>query len=210
MTRVLLVDDHEVLRDGVKRIFDQNGPPATFGDAASAAEAIQLAALQDWDLIILDVSLNGRSGLDLLKELKQLRPRTPVLMLSMHSEAQYAQRAFKSGAAGYITKDSSRSELARAIHVVLQGHKYVSPQLADALLLHIEKETIGGPHELLSVREFEVLRLIASGKRVSEIAGILAVSDKTVSTYRARLLEKMGLRTNSELTRYAFAHGLIE
>jgi two-component system invasion response regulator UvrY len=210
LTRVLLIDDHEVLRDGVKRIFDQNGPSATFGDAATAAEAVRLAAEQDWDLVILDVSLRGRSGLDVLRELKQLRPRTPVLMLSMHSEAQYARRAFKSGAAGYITKDSSRSELARAIRIVLQGHKYVSPQLADALVLHLEKETSGGPHELLSVREFEVLRLIASGNTVSEIAAILGVSDKTISTYRARLLEKMGLRTNAGLTRYAFANGLIE
>jgi DNA-binding NarL/FixJ family response regulator len=210
VTRVLLVDDHEVLRDGVKRIFDQNGQPATFGDAATAAEAVQLAAEQDWDLVILDVSLQGRSGLDVLKELKQLQPRTPVLMLSMHSEAQYARRAFKSGAAGYITKDSSRSELSRAIHIVLQGHKYVSLQLADALVMHLEKETNGGPHELLSVREFEVLRLIASGKTVSEIAAILGVSDKTISTYRARLLEKMGLRTNAELTHYAFANRLME
>lgn len=210
MTRVLLVDDHEVLRDGVKRIFDQHGPPATFGDAATAAEAVHLAAEQDWDLIVLDISLRGRSGLDVLRDLKQLRPLTPILMLSMHSEAQYARRAFKSGAAGYITKDSSRGELARAIHIVLRGHKYVSPQLADALVQHLEKETGGGPHELLSVREFEVLRLIASGKTVSEIAAMLRVSDKTISTYRARILEKMDLKTNAEITRYAFANGLVE
>jgi len=210
LTRVLLVDDHEVLREGVKRIFDQSGRPVTFGDAPTAAEAVRLAAEQDWDLVILDVSLQGRSGLDVLKELKQLRPRTPIMMLSMHSEAQYARRAFQSGVAGYITKDSSRSELARAIQVVLQGHKYVSPQLADALVSHLEKETSGAPHELLSVREFEVLRLIASGKTVSETAAMLGVSDKTISTYRARILDKMGLRTNAELIRYAFANGLIE
>jgi len=210
MRKVLIVDDHEVVRDGVKRLLEEQPGAITCGEAGTPEEAIGSALASDWDAVVLDLSFAGRSGLEVLKELKHIRPRLPVLVLTMHSEEQYARRAFKSGAAGYITKDSSRSELARAIHTVLQGHKYVSPQLADALVLHLEKETSGGPHELLSAREFEVLRLIASGKTVSEIAAILGVSDKTISTFRARLLEKMGLRTNAELTRYAFANGLIE
>ena len=210
MTRVLLVDDHEVLREGIKKIFDQRGQEMVFGEAGTADDALRLAAEHDWDITILDITLKGRSGLDILRELKQLRPRTPVLILTMHSEEQYARLAFRGGASGYITKDSSRVELAHAIQVVLQGHKYVSPTLADVLVTHLRNTHDGAPHELLSEREFEVLRLIASGKTVTEIAVVLGVSDKTISTYRARVLEKMGLKTNAEITRYAFANRLID
>lgn len=167
-------------------------------------------AEQNWDVVILDLSLGGRNGLDALKELKQLRPRLPVLILTMHSEEQYARRAFRAGASGFITKDSPRTELVKAINRVAEGGRYVSPELADQLVVDLQRGTAGLPHEDLSDREFEVLRLIASGKTVREIAEILSLSDKTVSTYRARLLEKMGMKSNAEITRYAIQERLVE
>jgi len=210
MTRILIVDDHEVVRDGVKRIFEE--PPGTtaFGDASTFSEALQLISEHDWDIVVLDLSLGSRSGLDLLKQLKQVRPRIPVLILSMHSEEQYARRAFKAGAAGYITKDSSRAELSKAIDKVIRGGKYVSPGVAEKLVTRLERGAEAAPHDALSDREFQVLDLIASGKTVGEIAELLMLSDKTISTYRARILEKMGMKTNAELTRYAIQHRLLE
>jgi two-component system, NarL family, invasion response regulator UvrY len=208
--RILIIDDHEVVRDGVKRIFDEQPGTTEFGDASTASEALQVASQQTWDIVVLDLSLGGRSGLDLLKELKQIQPRIPVLILSMHSEEQYARRAFKAGAAGYITKDSSRAELSRAIDKVMKGGKYVSPLLAEKLITYLEKGADRAPQDALSDREFEVMRLIASGKTVSEIAELLALSDKTISTYRARILEKMRMKTNAELTHYVIQNRLLE
>jgi DNA-binding NarL/FixJ family response regulator len=159
---------------------------------------------------VLDISLGGRNGLELLKELKQIRPKLPVLILSMHSEEQYALRAFKAGAAGYLTKDSSRAELVNAVNKVIEGRRYVSPSLAEKMVFDIQRDTDSPLHESLSDREFEVMRLIASGKTVGEIAEILSLSDKTISTYRARLLEKMEMRTNAELTHYAIKNKLVD
>ena len=211
MRRILVVDDHEVVRDGVKRIFEEQPGTTAFGDASTAWEALQLISEDDWDIVVLDLSLGGgRSGLDLLKELKQVRPRIPVLILSMHSEEQYARRAFKAGAAGYITKDSSRAELSKAIDKVIKGGKYVSPVLAEKLVTYLEKGADAAPHDTLSDREFQVMRLIASGKTVSEIAELLTLSDKTISTYRARILEKMAMKTNAELTHYVIQNRLLE
>jgi DNA-binding NarL/FixJ family response regulator len=209
MTRILIVDDHEVLRDGVKRVFDQQ-PGTIFGEASTVQQALSLVREQDWDVVVLDISLGDRSGLEVLKELKQLRPRLPTLILSMHSEKQYARRAFKAGAAGYITKDSSRAELLKAINKVAEGGRYVSHALAEELVISLERGSDRPPHEMLSDREFEVMRLIASGKTVSEIALTLSLSDSTISTYRARILEKMGMRTNAELTHYAIQNGLVD
>lgn len=210
MRRILIVDDHEVVRDGVKRLFEEQPGTTAFGDASTASEALKVISEHDWDIVILDLSLGGRSGLDLLKELKQVRPRVPVLILSMHSEEQYARRAFKAGAAGYITKDSSGAELSKAIDKVIKGGKYVSPVLAEKLVTYLEKGTDAAPQDALSDREFQVMRLIASGKTVSEIAQLLTLSDKTISTYRARVLEKMAMKTNAELTRYAIQNGLVD
>lgn len=211
MTRkILIVDDHEVLRDGVKRIFDKQPGSAAFGEAGNAQEALNLVREQDWDVVVLDLSLGSRNGLDVLKELKQIRPKLPVLILSMHSEQQFARRAFKAGAAGYITKDSSRAELMRAINKVINGEMYVSPGLAEKLVADLERGTDRPPHEILSDREFEVLGLIGSGKTVSEIAEILSLSVGTISTYRMRILDKMGMKTNAELTHYAIRNELIE
>ncbi len=191
MKKILIIDDHEIVRDGLKKIVNEQSENITFGEASTAPEALRLVAEQDWD------------------KLKQIRPGLPVLILSMHSEEQYARRAFKAGAAGYITKDSPRAELLNAINKVAEGRKYVSRALAEELVIDLERGSDRPPHETLSDREFEVMRLIASGKTVGEIAVLLSLSDNTISTYRARLLEKMKMRTNAELTHYAILNGLV-
>jgi two-component system, NarL family, invasion response regulator UvrY len=210
MKRILIIDDHSVVRDGVKKIFDEQPGAVVFGEASTGIEALQLAREHDRDLAVLDLSLGNQSGLDVLKELKQVRPRLPVLILSMHSEEQYARRAFKAGASGYITKDSSRAELAKAVNQVASGVRYITSALAERLVFDLGRGSDGPPHEILSDREFEVMRLIASGKTVTEIAALVSLSDKTISTYRARLLEKMGMNTNAELTRYSIQNKLVD
>jgi len=207
MHRILTIDDHEVVREGVKGLF----PPdvAEFGEARSGPEALNVIRENEWDLAILDISLGGRSGLDVLKEIKSMRPKLPVLMLSMHAEDQYAMRAFKAGASGYISKASSRDELREAVLKVIKGGRYVSPSMAERMIFDLS--TSEKPlHETLSDRELEVLCLIASGKTVGEIAESLSLSDKTISTYRRRILDKMQLNTNAELTHYAIRNGLVE
>lgn len=209
MLRVLIVDDHAVVRDGVKNALEEKARTNSFGEASTPSEALELARKQDWDIVVLDLGLGGRSGLEVLKELKQIHPKLPVLILSMHSEEQYARRAFKAGAAGYITKDSPRLELVKAINKVAEGGKYISPALAEKLVFDLERGTDRPPHETLSDREFEVMSLIASGKTVGEIAELLSLSDKTISTYRARILEKMGMKTNAEIIHYAIQNNLV-
>jgi len=210
MIKILIVDDHEVVRDGVKKIFDKQPGIAAFGEAGTAHEALTLAREEEWDVAVLDLSLGGRNGLEVLKELKQIRPRLPVLILSMHSEEQYARRAFRAGAAGYVTKGSSRVELANAVEKVMRGGKYVTPALAEKLVLSLDRDSQLSRHETLSDREFEVMCLIASGKTVGEIAELLTLSNKTISTYRARILEKMEMKTNAELTYYAIHNHLVD
>jgi len=210
MRRVLIVDDHEVVRDGVKKLLEEQPGPIAWGEAGTPEEAIRRALASDWDAVVLDLSFSGKSGLEVLKELKQIRPRLPVLVLTMHSEEQYARRAFKAGAAGFITKDSPRAELSKAIQKVMEGGKYLSPALAENLIIDLERGIDRPPDETLSDREFQVMRLIASGKTLSEIADLLSLSDKTISTYRARLMEKMRMRTNAELTHYAIQNKLVD
>ena len=210
MIKILIVDDHEIVRDGVKKIFEKEPGTAAFGEAGTAQEALTLAREEEWDVAVLDLSLGGRSGLEVLKELKQIRPRLPVLILSMHSEEQYARRAFRAGAAGYVTKDSPRAELAQAIDKVMKGGKYVTPALAEKLVDSLDRNSQLSRHETLSDREFEVMRLIASGKTVGEIAELLSLSNKTISTYRARILLKMEMKTNAELTYYAIHNHLVD
>jgi DNA-binding NarL/FixJ family response regulator len=209
MRRVLLVEDHQIVRDGLKTLLREQAI-TVFGEASTAADALSLAREEEWDLAVVDISLGGRSGLDVVREIKQIRPKVPVLVLSMHSEEQYARRAYKAGAAGYITKDSPRAELASAIAKVIGGGRYVSTTFADRLVVDLERDTDQPPHQALSDREFEVMRLMASGKTIGEIAELLALSDKTVSTYRARILEKMHLDTNAELIRYVLENKLID
>ncbi|HKO96498.1 MAG TPA: response regulator transcription factor [Pyrinomonadaceae bacterium] len=210
MIRILTVDDHAIVRNGVKILFEERPETATFGEASNAQEAIALVREQDWDVVVMDITLGDRNGIEVMKELKAIRPKLPVLILSMHSEAQFARRAFKAGAAGYITKDSLPDELATAINKVAHGGKYVSPALAERLVMSIDSGIDREPHEELSDREFEIMCLIASGKTVSEIAELLSRSVKTISTYRARILEKMEMRTNAELTHYVIHNKLVE
>lgn len=210
MKKILIVDDHEIVRHGVKKILDEESG-TTFGEASTVTEALRLAQEQeDWSIAIVDLSLGGRSGLEVLKELKQIRPNLPVLILSMHSEERYARRAFKAGAAGYITKDSSRAELVKAINKVIEGGRYISSAMAEILIVNLEKGINKPLYETLSNREFEVMCLMASGKTVSEVADILSLSDRTISTYRARILEKMGMKTNAELIHYAVQNKLVD
>lgn len=210
MKRILIIDDHEVLRDGVKRMLDKQPGSVFFGEAGAAPEALALVREHDWDVAVLDINLGGRDGLEVLKEIKQIRPRLRVLILSMHSEELFARRAFKAGASGYITKNSPRAELIKAINAVSDGEVYVSPALARELVIDLRRGLDQPPHETLSDREFEVFRLIASGKTVGEIARMLSLSDSTISTHRTRILEKMGMKTNAELTHYAIQNKLVD
>lgn len=198
------------MREGLKRLLGLEGRRDVFGDASTPAEALTLISQQHWDIVVLDISLGHFSGLELLHALHRERPRLPVLVLSMHGEEQYARRAFQAGASGYIMKNSPSAEVAAAIHKVANGGKYLSAKLGETLVASFDPHASLLPHERLSQREFEVLRLLASGKAVSEIADMLSLSDKTVSTYRGRILEKLQLKTTADLVRYALEHSLIE
>jgi len=208
--KILITDDHAVLRRGLKQILEDGFGKIQFGDAANASEAIAQVAKEQWDLVVLDITMPGRSGLDALKEIKALKPNMRVLVLSVHSEDQFAVRVLKAGASGFLNKDSAPEELVKAVRRVLAGGRYVSASLAEKLAGTLEKKDSEFPHQQLSDREFQVLRMIGSGKTVSEIAEELSLSVKTVSTYRTRILEKMNLSTNAELTRYSFENKLVE
>jgi len=208
--KILITDDHAVLRRGLKQILEDGFGKIQFGEAANASEAIAAVTSDNWDLVVLDITMPGRSGLDALKEIKALKPQTRVIVLSVHSEDQFAVRVLKAGASGFLNKDSAPEELVKAVRKVLAGGRYVSASLAEKLAVHLDHPNDQLPHQQLSDREFQVLRMIGSGKTVSEIAEELSLSVKTVSTYRARILEKMGLHTNAELTRYAFENKLVE
>jgi len=206
--RILIADDHAVVRTGLKEILAQEFLGAVFGEAESSAETLEKIRADSWDVLVLDISMPGRSGLDVLHELKAAHSKLPVLVLSMHSEQEYAVRALKAGAAGYLTKESAPDDLIDAVNKILTGGKYVSESLAEKLVFDLEAGAEKAPHELLSDREYEVMRMIASGKTVTEIGKKLSLSVKTISTYRRRVLEKMGLKSNAELTQYAIAREL--
>ncbi len=207
--RILIADDHALLRSGLKLILGQAFNNATFGEAEDCRQALASAIEIPWDLVILDISMPGRGGLDVLKEIKAQRPRTPVLVLSMHAERQFAARAFQAGAAGYLTKASAGTELLKAVKHILAGRRYVSSVLAEQLAGELGQDRSALLHERLSAREFEILRLIGAGKTVKEIATELVLSGNTISTYRARVLQKMEMRTNAELTHYAISNKLV-
>ena len=209
MTRILLADDHALFRHGLERVLSDGFPGATFGHAGDTDEAVRLAREESWDVVILDISFGGRSGLEVLKEIKQARPKLPVLVLSMHPEKQFAVRALKGGAAGYVTKKVVSEELLKAVKAVIAGGRWVTQEAAERLAAEISLPADKLPHEVLSDREFQVFRLLAGGETVKRIAGVLGVSVQTVSTYRARVLEKMRLETNTDLTQYALHHRLI-
>ncbi|MGH7992100.1 MAG: response regulator [Limisphaerales bacterium] len=207
--KILLTDDHAVVRQGLKLILADQFNGAVFGEARNAQEALARVLKERWDVAVLDITMPGRGGLEVLKEMKRVRPKMPVLVLSMHPEDQFAVRMLKAGAAGYLTKESAGNELVGAIARVVAGGRYISPSLAERMALYLDLDVQKAPHERLSDREFLVLRMIASGKAVSQIARELCLSVKTISTYRARVLEKMDMKNNSELTHYAMQKGLV-
>jgi DNA-binding NarL/FixJ family response regulator len=210
MIRILVVDDHPIVRAGLKQIIAEESDMAVPGEARSAQEALELARKEEWDVVVLDIGLPGQSGLETLKELKRSWPTLPVLILSVYPEDQFAVRSLRAGAAGYMTKESAPEELVLAIRKVVSGGKHITQAVAERLALQIERDSGTPPHESLSDREYEVLRLIASGKTVNQIAGQLSLSVKTISTYRARILEKLELKTSAELIRYAIRQRLVE
>lgn len=206
--RILLVDDHPVVRQGIRLLVTDRWTDATVGEADSASAALEQIQHDRWDVIVLDISMTGESGLELLKKIHRQYPELPVLVLSVHPASQFARRALGAGALGYLTKDSAPTDLVEAIRQVRRGHSYMSTATRSALA----RSTAGRlqPHDTLSDREYQVLRMLGSGRTVSEVAASLALSVKTISTYRSRVLEKLGMRTNAELMRYAIENGLVE
>src|SRR6266581_4600027 len=208
--KILIVDDHAVVRRGLRQILADEFRRADFGEARNAQEALARVWKDKWDVVVLDITMPGRSGLEVLREIKHARPKLPVLVLSMHPEDQFAVRMLKAGAAGYLTKESAGDELVGAIKKVVGGGRYISPSLAERMASYLDIDVHKAPHERLSDREFLVLRMIASGKTVSQIGRELSLSVKTISTYRARLLEKMDMKHNAELTHYAVQKTLVD
>jgi two-component system, NarL family, invasion response regulator UvrY len=206
--RILCVDDHAIFRQGVKQILLQYDRAAKIGEAATAEAAMQLARESRWDVVILDLSLPDRSGFQVLSELKHEQPDVPVIVLSMHGEDEYAVRALRNGAAGYVTKESAPEDLIAAIQKVMRGGRYMTPALAEKIAFAYASPSSQAPHHALSEREMEVLQLIGAGKSLKEIAAMLSLSVKSVGTYRARLLEKMTMSTNAELIRYVVENNL--
>jgi len=208
--RILIADDHAILRRGLKEILVRELEGAVCGEAEDAQQLLAQLQSQEWDVVILDITMRGQSGLDALRDLKALRPKLPVLVLSMHPEDQYGKRVLKAGASGYMNKESAPEELITALRKVLAGGRYVSPALAEKLACDLSQDAERPIHEALSDREFEVLRMIASGRTVSQVAEELHLSVPTVSTYRARILEKMHMTTTVELMHYALRNHLVD
>ncbi len=209
MIKVLIADDHAVVRQGLKQILAETSDMVAGGEATNTQEVLDKVRKENWDVLVLDITMPGRGGLDIIKELKHERPRLPILILSMHSEDQFAVRALKAGASGYMSKESAPELLVKAIRKVYSGGKYISASLAEKLAFDLGTDTERPAHEKLSDREFQVMCMIASGKTVKEIADRLSLSVKTISTYRARILEKMKMKTNAELTHYAIRNQLV-
>ena len=209
MHRILIVDDHAIVRAGLKRILEDEFPGAAIGEAADVPQAVTQLQSSEWDVVLLDISMPGRSGLDLLPEIRERWPEIRVVVLSSFADKQFAIRALRDGASAFITKENAPRELLDAIQAVLAGRRYIGAALAEQLASVVTSDTARAPHETLSKREFEVFRRIASAQAVGEIAADLGLSSKTVSTYRTRILEKMAMRSNAELMQYAIRHGLV-
>lgn len=209
MIRILIADDHAIVRRGLKQLLLEEYPSAHIEEVGDAESLISKSIQQQWDVVICDLSMPGRSGLDALRQIKQTSPSLPVLIMSMHPEDQYALRVLKAGASGYLGKDAIHDELIRAVKTVLQGRRFITPSVAEKLADAFDNDKEGQSHESLSDREFDVFKLLASGKSVSEIAAQLSLSITTVSTYRSRIMDKMNMRSNAELTRYAIEQNII-
>ena len=208
MIRILIADDHDVVRRGIQQIVADTTGMQLAGEAASGAEALELARREPFDLAIIDIAMPARGGLEILKELRATRPGLKVIVLSMYPEEQYAVRSLREGASAYLTKANVGDELVAAIRAVAAGRRYITPSVAERLASYVEEEGHRLPHESLSVRELQVLRIIAAGEAPGDISRELSLSVKTVSTYRARILDKMGMTTNAQLIRYAVEHGM--
>jgi len=208
VTRILVADDHAIVRRGLKELLAEAGE-VTVGEASSASEALDLVRHEAWDLAILDLNMPGRGGLELLEDLRRERPLLPVLVLTIYAEDQYAMRALRSGAAGYLTKESAPEQLLEAVRKLLAGGRYVTDSLAEKLAGSVGQTHQGPSHELLSNREYQVFERLASGRTVGQVAEELSLSVKTISTYRARILEKLSLENNADLTLYALRNGLV-
>ena len=210
MTRLVIADDHAIVREGLKRLVGGAEGFELVGEAADGTEVMREVREKDFDVLVLDLSMPGRSGMELIKLVKSEKPKLRILVLSMHQELQYAVRAIKSGASGYLTKESAPAELEQAIRKIAAGGAYVTAEVAEQLALGAMPGSQGHPHESLSDREFEVFRMLAAGVSVTDIAGRLKLSVKTVSTHKANLMQKMGLANQSDLIRYALKHGLAD
>jgi two-component system invasion response regulator UvrY len=210
LIKVLIADDHAIVRRGLRQILAETADIVVGGEAPTAADVLRLVRDERWDALILDVSLPGASGMDLLADVRRERPAIPVLILTVHSEDQYAVRAIRGGAAGFLTKETAPERLVDAVRKIASGGRYVSPEVAEKLASFVSADDQGKPHDRLSNREFEILKMLASGKTVSQVADELALSVKTVSTHRTRMLKKMGMKTNAELTHYAVRNHLVE
>jgi len=210
MITILIADDHAIVRQGLKKMLADESDMKVIGEASSADEILALVRKEKCSVLLLDVTMPGKSGLDIIKDLRRISPKMHILVLSMHPEAQFAVRVLRAGGSGYLTKESAPEELVRAIRKIAQGGKYVSAALAELLATLTEADIEKLPHERLSEREFQIMRMIAQGKSVSEIGNELSLSIKTVSTYRARVLDKLNVRSNAELARYAVEQKIIE
>jgi DNA-binding NarL/FixJ family response regulator len=208
--RVLVADDHAIVRRGLHQILEETTDIMVTGEAASAAELWSMVGERRWDAVVLDVNLPGRSGIELLADIKRVHPELPVLILTVYSEDQYAVRALKAGASGFLTKESAPERLVDALRRIATGGRFITPEVADRLASSVARGREGPAHDGLSDREFQILKMIASGKTVSQIGRELSLSVKTISTHRARILKKMSLTTNAELTHYAIRNRLVE
>jgi DNA-binding NarL/FixJ family response regulator len=210
MIRVVLADDHTIVREGLKQLLGAAGDLEVVGEARDGHEALKAVRERDFEVLVLDMSMPGKSGIELIKQVRAEKPKLRILILTMHEEQQYAVRAIRAGAAGYLTKESASAQLVTAIRKVAGGGAYISSEVAEQLALGAMPDAQGPPHASLSDREFQVFRMIAEGKSVSDIAQRLSLSAKTVSTHKANLMQKMNLETTGDLIRYAIAHGLVE
>lgn len=211
ITRILIADDHTIMRDGLKQILAGYSDIQVAGEAGDGIEALQKIRQQEWDMVILDMSMPGKSGIELLKQIKTEKPALPILVLSMNKEEQYAGRALKAGASGYLCKDSASSQLVCAIRKVASGGIFISPEAAESMALRtLVTKNDAPPHTLLSDREYQIFELIIAGKGVTEMADILNISVKTVSTHKTRIMQKLSRPTVAELVRYAMEHGLAD
>jgi DNA-binding NarL/FixJ family response regulator len=210
MIKVMLADDHAIVRKGLRQLLEETGFIEVVAEADDYPAIMKAVRGNEFDVLVMDVTMPGKNGIDVLKVVKGEKPKLAVLMLSMHPEDQYAVRALKGGAAGYLTKNSAPEKLVEAIQTISGGRRYITPELAESLASHLTDDSDKPLHSTLSDREFQTIRLIASGRKLSEIAEELALSPKTVSVYRARILEKMKMKNNAELTHYALKHGLVE